>query len=79
MAECFICKKNDGYGGYVDGGCDHLKEGNVLSKEDSICKYIELYDDDILELIQEFDDKHSKNCIPFIKEAIKKRKEKNNN
>lgn len=76
MAECFICKKNNGYGGYRDGGCEHLKDEHILSPEDGICKYIELYDDDKLELIKNADDAHSPNCIPYIKSLVEKRKNK---
>lgn len=79
MAECFICKKNNGYGGYVDGGCEHLKDKDILSPEDGICKYIELYDDDKLESIKNLDYQHSPNCIPYIKDIIEKRKNKHNN
>lgn len=79
MAECFICTKNNGYGGYRDGGCEHLKDRDILSPEDGICKYIELYDDGILELIKNVDDAHSPDCIPYIKDIIEKRKNKHNN
>lgn len=40
MAECIFCKKNNGYGGYSEGGCEHID--NVKLDEHSICKHFEL-------------------------------------
>ena len=57
----------------------YLKDKDILSPEDGICKYIELYDDDKLESIKNLDYQHSPNCIPYIKDIIEKRKNKHNN
>ena len=43
MAECIFCKNNIWYGGYADGGCEHID--NVELDEHSICKYFEFTDE----------------------------------
>ena len=39
MAECLFCKKNNGYGGWRDGGCEYVDD--VKLDEHGICKHFE--------------------------------------
>ena len=44
MAECLFCKRNNGYGGWRDGGCECLEE--VKLDEHGICKHFEFVSDE---------------------------------
>lgn len=44
MAECLFCKRNNGYGGWRDGGCECLEE--VKLDEHGICKHFEFVNDE---------------------------------
>lgn len=48
MAECLFCKKNNGYGGFQDGGCEYLQKAGLDNQsgldEHLICKQFEFVD-----------------------------------